>query len=71
MTHVKPRSDSFIARLDRRWDRWAQSHLPTWLYKEVTFQPDRTSKPENYKRAQAFNLLLIAIAVILLILSLK
>lgn len=65
MTYVKERYDSFNEWLDRG----LKKYLPGWLYKQVTFQPDRAWKPRNYKVALAFNALLIAVAVVLFILS--
>ncbi|NIU60216.1 MAG: hypothetical protein GWN67_28850 [Phycisphaerae bacterium] len=71
MVQIKSGSDSFIARFNRWLDRWLQDRLPAWLYKQMTLQPDRALKPDNSRVALGFDLLLIAIAIILLILSLK
>ena len=59
MANIKRRSDNFISRLNDRLDDWSEKHLPDWLYKQVTFQPDRAWKPENFKQERAFILLLI------------
>ena len=66
---IKERSTNFITRMDQAVDDWSKAHLPAWLYKEVTFQPDRWSRPTDYKRAQAFTWLLIVLVTGLLLLA--
>ena len=68
---IKPRSDNFITRLNDWLDDWLKRYLPSWLYKQVTFQPDRPLRPSNNKLASAYSLLLIAAAIIALILTSK
>ncbi len=71
MTHVKPRSNNFIVRLNQSLETWLKTYLPLWLYKQVTFQPDRALGPNNNKVAIAYSLLFIVMAIILLIISLQ
>ena len=66
---IKPQSDNFIDRLNDQLDDWLKSHLPGWLYKQVTFQPDRALRPSNNKLASIYSLLLIAAAIIALIIT--
>jgi len=68
---VTPQSDKFITRLNERLDDWLQRYLPSWLYKQVTFQPDRALRPDNNKLAIVYSLLVIAAAIVILILSLQ
>jgi hypothetical protein len=60
-----------MTRLNDWLDDRLKSHLPDWLYKQVTFQPDRALHPRNNKLASAYSLLLIVAAIIALIITLK
>ena len=60
---IEPKPDNFITRLDDRLDAWSQRNLPGWLYKQMTFQPDRWLK-DDPKTAKRFSLIIIALAAI-------
>jgi hypothetical protein len=68
---TKLRSDNFITQLNNSIDDGLKGSLPGWLYKQVTFQPDRVLRPDNNKLAAVYSLLLISVAVVLLSFSLQ
>jgi hypothetical protein len=70
MTHVRSRYDSFNEWLDT----WLKDHLPSWLYREITLQPDRvlfkpSDDPGVRKAELRFIYFLIAVSVVMLVLS--
>jgi hypothetical protein len=71
MTHVRSRYDRFNEWLDT----WLKDHLPLWLYREITLQPDRVFllKPSDDPRVRKAELrliyFLIAASAVLFILS--
>ena len=70
MTHVRSRYDRFNEWLDI----WLKDHLPLWLYREITLQPDRvlfkpSDDPRVRKAELRFIYFLIAVSVVMLVLS--
>ena len=71
MIHRKPHSSENLDNQFNNWlDDWSKRHLPAWLYKQVTLHPDRALRPKDFVAERKAILLVLAVASIVLIVSL-
>ena len=67
---IEPNLDNIITRLDHRLAVWGQRNLPDWLYKQITFHPDRLLR-DDPKTAKKLSFIILVLAVIGLIVSIS
>jgi hypothetical protein len=66
MARIEERSGNLWTRFNDWYERWAKRTFPDWLYKELTFHPQRASRPKKPGSDRLYSLFLIAVAAIVL-----
>ena len=69
MARIEEYSGNLWSRFNDWYERWTKRMFPDWLYKELTFHPERASRPKKPGSDRPFTLFLIVAAVIALIYS--
>jgi hypothetical protein len=69
MARIEGYSGNLWSRFNGWYERWTKRTFPDWLYKELTFHPERASRPVNPKRAILICDMIIVAAIIVLAIS--